>query len=223
MDSNNNKVFTLKERFQNINILQYFGLLILLYVLISFMLNWHIISDELWAQGFGDQLSSDIIYKIINFKNKWDWLGFVILPIFLFVKVLVVAVCLEVGNFILDWKLQFKQLLRIVILAETVFLFVAFLRIIWFLLFPENLSLEYIQSFYPLSLINVIGTGNLPKYLIYPLQLINVFELIYWIVLAYLIGTYANKTFDKSLGFVAKTYGLGLFAWVVLVVFLSIN
>ena len=84
-------------------------------------------------------------------------------------------------------------------------------------------SLEYIQTFYPLSLLNLVVIENIPQYLIYPLQLINIFELAYWIVLAFLIKVYTNRSFDKSFSFVAGTYGVGLFAWVILVVFLSIN
>jgi hypothetical protein len=213
----------IKRMIQNMIIKQYFGFILLLYILINIILSWYIISDELYYQSFDEQLRTDLISKIINFKNKWDWIGFLVTPLLIFLKVLFVAACLAVGNFVLDLKLKFKQLFRIAILAETIFLVASFVRIVWFLLFPDNLSLEYIQSFYPLSLLNLVVIKNIPQYLIYPLQLINVFELLYWIVLAYLIGIYTNKSFDKSFGFVAKTYGVGLFAWVVLVVFLSIN
>ena len=98
-----------------------------------------------------------------------------------------------------------------------------FIRVIWFLLFPENVTLEYINTFYPLSLINIVVIKNIPGYLIYPLQLINVFELVYWIFLASLIKIYVNWKFEKSFAFILKTYGFGLLVWVVLVVFLSID
>ncbi|MFP4022880.1 MAG: hypothetical protein ACLFVR_00010 [Thiohalospira sp.] len=213
----------LKMYFQNIDIKQYFGLIILIYILISILLNWFIIQDELYYKSLGEEFSTDVLNKIISLRNKWDWVGFIISPFFLFVKILLVATCLEIGNFIFDWKLQLKQLLRIVILAETIFLIVAIVRIIWFLVYPENLTLEYIQVYYPLSLINLVEIENIPQYLIYPMQLVNLFELVYWITLAYLIKIYTNKSFDKSFDFVAKTYGVGLFTWVILFVFISIN
>jgi len=223
MNNKKNNSITLKYGLENIDIKLFFGVIILLNVLVSILLNWFVISDELYYQSFGEQLRTDLISKIVDLKNKWDWIVLLITPINIIIKVLFVAVCLDIGNFIIDLKLKFKQLLRIALFGETVFLTVAFIRLIWLLLFPENLTLEYIQVFYPLSLINLVEFENVPQYLIYPMQLVNIFELVYWIVLAYLIKIYTNRSFDKSFDFVAKTYGVGLFTWVVLVVFISIN
>ncbi len=223
MNLKNNIFLKIKDRLENIDVRLFLGLIILLNILLSIVLNWFVISDELYYQSLGEQLRTDLISKIINLKNKWDWIFFLITPLILFIKVLFVTVCLGVGNFILDWKLKLKQLFRIAIIAETVFLLAAFVRIIWFLLFKENLTFEYIQTFYPLSLLNLVVIKNIPQYLIYPLQLVNLFELLYWIVLSYLIKIYTEKSFDQSLGFVAKTYGMGLLSWVILVVFFSIN
>lgn len=223
MISNQNNTNSILKNIININIKQFFLLILLFYVLSSVLINWYVITDEMYYQSFGDQLSTDLINKFLNIKNKWDWIGFFIAPILLIVKILFVGICLEVGNFIFDLKLNFKQLIKIVILAETVFLIAAFVRVFWFFLYPENITLEYIQTFYPLTLLNLVVIKNVPQYLIYPLQLINFFELMYWFVLAYLLKTYTNKPFNTSFGVVAKTYGVGLLSWVVLVVFLSVK
>lgn len=119
MNYKNNNFRTLKDRLENINIKLFFLLIILLNVLVSIVIQWYIISDELYYQFLGEQLRTDLISKIINLKNKWDWVGFIILPIFLFIKVLSVATCFEVGNFVFDWKLKFKQLLRAAMDRET--------------------------------------------------------------------------------------------------------
>lgn len=216
-------VKNVKEQIFVLNSKLILGLIMLFYVFISILINWYVVTDEMYYQSLWDQLSTDLINKFLNLKHKWDWVGFLITPILLFVKILFVAICLEVGNFIFDLKLNFKQLIKIVVLAETVLLIAAFVRVFWFFLYPENITLEYIQTFYPLSLLNLVVIKNVPQYLIYPLQLINFFELMYWFVLAYLLKTYTNKPFNTSFGVVAKTYGVGLLSWVVLVVFLSVK
>ena len=121
MNFKNNNSITLKSRLENIDIKLFFGLIILLNVLLSIVINWFIISDKLYYQSFGEQLRTDLISKIIDIKNKWDWISFLIIPLIIFIKVLFVAICLEAGNFIVDLKLKFKQLLKIAIFGETVF------------------------------------------------------------------------------------------------------
>ncbi|MFN7839937.1 MAG: hypothetical protein ACK5QG_18395, partial [Bacteroidota bacterium] len=60
-------------------------------------------------------------------------------------------------------------------------------------------------------------------WLVYPIQLLNVFELLYWIALAWQLQEVLEKPFAESLGFVAKTYGVGLAVWVVVVMFLTVS
>lgn len=211
------------NKIQNINIRQSLGLIILLYVLAGIILSWYVIKDEYYYQSLGEQLNVEQISKFLTFRSKWDWLGFIIIPGFILLKIFFVSVCFEIGSFFLNLKLNYKDIFRISVFAESVFVMATFLRIFWFFFFPDNLTLEYIQNFYPLSLLNLVESENIPLYFIYPLQLINVFELLYWLVLTYLIKIYTNKSFDKSFGFVAKTYGIGLLTWVVLVIFLTIN
>lgn len=213
----------MKNRIQVININLYLGLIILLYIFIGILLNWYIVTDEHYYRYLVNQLDVERISQFLILRNKWDWVGFLIIPVFTMIKILFVATCLEVGSFIVDLKLKFKQLFKIVVLAETIFVISAFIRVGWLFLFSEHLTLEYIQYFQPLSLFNLVVFKKIPQYLIYPLQVVNVFEVIYWVVLAYLIKIHTDKSFDRSLGFITSTYGIGLFAWVVLFTFLSIN
>ena len=65
---------------------------------------------------------------------------------------------------------------------------------------------------------------------IYPLSLLNVFELLYFVVLAWLLVGVINEAnqerpvnFGKSLKLVTASYGSGLLLWVVFVMFISLN
>jgi hypothetical protein len=72
-----------------------------------------------------------LISEIIHLKEKWEWVGFLITPVIILLKVFLVALCLDIGNFLIDLKLSFKQLFHIAILGETIFIISAFIRIFW--------------------------------------------------------------------------------------------
>jgi ABC-type transport system involved in cytochrome bd biosynthesis fused ATPase/permease subunit len=75
----------------------------------------------------------------------------------------------------------------------------------------------------PLSLLNIFDYTTLNKILIYPFQLLNVFEIIYWIALAYGISKLINNNFDKAFKIVLSSYIPALIVWVVFVMFLTIT
>lgn len=56
-----------------------------------------------------------------------------------------------------------------------------------------------------------------------PFQVLNLFELAYWFILAYLLGKeLGDDDKDKSLSIVLSSYGTSLLIWVVGVVFLNL-
>ena len=98
-----------------------------------------------------------------------------------------------------------------------------FVKTVWLFFNSDNVGLEYIQYFYPLSAINLVDYKIIAPWSIYAIQILNLFELLYWFVLAFLLTGLLKKNFWSSFEFVLSTYGLGLFFWVVFVVFLSLN
>ena len=213
----------IKEDIQEINLSYFLGFIILINYLFLILLKEYLITNNIYYDAFEGQLSLNRINDLISYSKKWSWLSYIILPVVLFLKITFTTICLKIGAFFYNFELNLKQFLRLVILAEIPFILSSLIRIIWFFINSDSLTLKYIQTFYPLSLINLFEVNNISPYLIYPLQIVNLFELLHWIILAYLIKIFTNESFDKSFGFVAKTYGIGLFTWIVLVVFLSIN
>ena len=119
--------------------------------------------------------------------------------------------------------ITFKQLWGFVITAEFIFLLIPIFKIIWFYFFQTNYTLEDLQFFYPLSAINIVGYEDLEPWLIYPFQVLNFFELAYWLILAYFIGKAIETTMDHGLKIVASSYGSALLLWVVVIMFFTLN
>lgn len=198
-------------------------LLIFITVLFSFLSKALLKLDDVLLNSLFEEYSYNQVQEIIQFKQKWEWLGYIILPLLLLLKIAIIAAILDLGCFLFSKEIKYKKLFNIVVKAEFIFLLVIIVKTAWFYFFQTNYSLEDLQYFYPLSALNIIGYEGLQPWFVYPFQVLNLFELAYWFILAYLLGKELESTTDKGLSIVASSYGVGLLIWVVGVMFLTLN
>ena len=170
---------------------------------------------------------SSVVQNYMESQKKWWWVSYAVTPVLIGIKVLLVAFCLNFVKIISE-KLEdvkFRDILTVVLIAEFVFIIAGFYKFFNFYLIDTDYTLETLQTYYPLSLINYKEAISTEKWLAYPLQLANVFELMYWGVLAWGIWQLADKkiSYQRSLGYVALTYGIGLLFWVGVVCFLILS
>ena len=171
---------------------------------------------------------SSVVQNYMESQKKWWWFSYAITPVLIGLKVLLVAFCL---NFLklLDIegieKIKFSDFLFLALLAELVFVIAGFYKFFNFYWIDTNYSLEDVQTYYPLSLLNFKDSISTEKWLAYPLQVANLFEIGYWVVLAIGIREFLDNkiSFVKSFGLVALTYGIGLLFWVGVVCFIILN
>ncbi len=182
-----------------------------------------LIDDNVLYEALRGQLDVHRVESLIKTLQKWNWLTYILIPILYLLKFSALALCLYIAIILIYGNIQFEQLFRIVMLAEIVYLIPAIIKIYWFLLIQPNYSLEDLQYFSPLSLLSLVGYANVPQWSIYPLQLLNIFELIYWLLLAYGLQQVINKPFKTTLGIVAASYGSGLVLWVAFITFLTVS
>jgi hypothetical protein len=139
------------------------------------------------------------------------------------IKTLLISFLLDVGCFFFNYKLKYKKIFEIVVIAEFVFLLVYVYKIIWFYHFKSDYNFEDLQYLYPLSAINITGYENLDPWWVYPLQVLNLFELAYWLILAYLLSKELKVKFDRGISIVGSSYGVALTIWVMGVMFFTLN
>lgn len=201
------------------NIFFLFGLNLIFVILSEVLLN----SSELVFNSLAEQLTQEQIVEALNFQQKWKWVGYVAIPLFLLIKVSVIAAILDAGCFFFEKEIKYKNLFTIVVKAEFVFILVIVFKTIWFYVFQQDFDLEDLQYFYPLSVLNIVGYEVLQPWFIYPLQVLNLFEIAYWFILAYLLGKALNINAKKGMSIVASSYGIGLLIWVVAIMFFTLN
>ena len=156
--------------------------------------------DILLYNTLAEKLSSKQIDNFFELQNKWKWVSYSIIPLFLFLKSVFIATVLYIGIFFFSKNdITFKKIWNCVIRAEFLFLLA------------------------PISALNITGYQGLDPWLIYPLQVLNLFELAYIIYLSYQIGQLTQTNTDNGLKIVAYSYVPALFLWVTVVMFFTLN
>lgn len=171
---------------------------------------------------------NEVVQNYMESQKKWWWVNYALIPILIGIKVLLVSFCL---NFIKLFdlpgleKVKFSEFVFLVLIAEFVFIIAGFYKFINFYWVNTDYTLESLQTYYPISLINLQEHISTEKWLAYPLQLVNLFELFYWGILAWGIWELSEQkiSFKKSLGLTTITYGIGLLFWVSVVSFFILN
>ncbi len=212
-----------KHSIQNKNI-SLFLVLSLTTILLGLASNDLLNLKNMIINSLAEKLTVEQINEAISFKNRWEWLTYLVVPIFLLLKISIIALILDVGCFFLGKEIKYKKLFNIVVKAEFIFLLVIITKTAWFYFYKTNYTLEDLQYFYPLSALQIIGYEGLKSWFIYPLQVVNVFEVAYWILLSYFIGKEIdNNSSNKGFYIVASSYGVGLLIWVVGMMFFTLN
>ena len=204
-----------------------FFFICLFLIILLFLDKTYISTDSKIFDFLAKDYPSEFVRNYMESQKKWWWVSYAITPVLIGIKVLLVAFCLNFVKIISEKleDVQFRDILTVVLIAEFVFIIAGFYKFFNFYLIETDYTLETLQTYYPLSLINYKEAISTEKWLAYPLQLCNLFEVIYWGFLAWGIWELADKkiSYFKSFGYVALIYGIGLLFWVGVVCFLILS
>jgi len=205
-----------------------FFLLVLLTILFTYEFNAFIQTDNLIVQNLSEKYTQEIIANYLNLRHQWAWASYIFIPVALYLSTTLIAliILLVIELYYLNEnrpKVKFKDIWKIVLIAQWSALASIFVKVFWFGFYHTQYSIEELQSFSPLSLINLFDRKTLDVWLAYPIQLVNPFELAYWILLVIGIKQLLKRTWLKSLVMVFFSYGLALIVWVVVIMFISLN
>nr|WP_309757086.1 hypothetical protein [Flavobacterium sp.] len=195
-----------------------------LFVLITEISNKIIDIKNILRDFLSEFLTAVELNNYFEFQDKWHWISYFFIPLYILLKTAVITSIIYIGVlFFSKNKITFKNIWNIILKAEFIFLLVPISKVIWFYFFKTNYTLEDIQYFYPLSALNIVGYKGLEPWFIYPFQVLNLFELAYWLILAYYIGKATETDMDHGLKIVAYSYGPALLLWVVTIMFFTLN
>ncbi|MDR6545838.1 hypothetical protein J2810_001886 [Chryseobacterium rhizosphaerae] len=202
--------------------------IVLFYFSLTYLDNTFITTSSKIIDFLTKEYPNEVVQNYMESQKKWWWVSYATIPLLIGIKILLVSFCLNfVKLFDLPGleKIKFPDLLSFVLVAETVFIIAGFYKFVNFYWINTDYSLEDLQTYYPISLINLREYISDEKWLAYPLQLVNLFELFYWGILAWGIWELSEQkiSFPKSLSLTTITYGVGLLFWVGVVSFFILN
>ncbi len=212
----------MKTNFINFDSWKYLLLLIAFSLLLTFAIPYLFLTNNLYYQSFGEQLSADRISQLIDLSQKWQWVGYLLIPLIVLVRISFTALSLYIGFYISEHPVPFRKLFKIALLADFVFVVSGIVKLLILIFFKDVSTLTDLQ-FQPFSVMQLFDKSAVEPYLIYPLSVISVFELLYWIVLARLLAYILDRPLVKSFKTVAASYGTGLLLWVLVGMFLTLN
>jgi hypothetical protein len=205
--------------------------LLLTLLVISFVFTGNLVQqyglslEDLIFDYYSENLVEGKLEQIIKNHKKWSWFGYILIPLFILLRSLLVSICLGVGSFFYDIEnnIKFKEIFRVALFGEFILGSAGYFKFVYFYFFVKTYTFNDIQEYYPLSFFNLLNTENIDSWMFYPLQIVNLFEVFYFFVLVYGLHKVLKNNYWKSFEITATSYGIGLLIWIGLVMFLTLN
>lgn len=205
-------------------------IILVFYIIIDYSIRYLYTGDKLlFYQSFGNQISFYRIDQLFELAQKLQWYEIILLPLVVLLRMSYTSIFLFIGIFFTEFKIEFGKLFKIALLADFVYVLAGLVKLVILIFFREVNTLQDLQ-FQPLSVIELFKAKTIDPLFVYPLSVLNVFELGYFMVLAWLLVGVINEAseertlrFGQSLKLVASSYGSGLLLWVLVVMFITLN
>jgi len=203
------------------NWVYYFALCVVC-ILFTFAFNYFLLTDSLYYSSLSEQYTSEQIQKILDIRNSWSYIGYFFIPIIIIIRVLYSSFCLFLGDLFQETHWGFKKLFNISLKTDVVFCFSVICNFYYYA-FSENYDKIEDLSINHFSLLHTAGKENIPSWLVFAFNSLNIFELFYVFLLIIFIHSLLKISYLKSIVFVLLTYGIGNYLYIVTITFLYLN
>ncbi|WP_316844823.1 hypothetical protein [Pedobacter psychrodurus] len=88
--------------------------------IVSYIFTKKLITHDIFYNSFRSQLDNPRIDELFDFQEKYAWIGFAFIPVWLLLKNFVVSLCLQIGLILNNTKLKSGATFKIAITAEFV-------------------------------------------------------------------------------------------------------
>jgi hypothetical protein len=179
-------------------------------------------NEDILASTYGEQISFERISMLLANGEKYFWITLLFLPIVILFRVTYTAFAIIIGGFFTLSKEKFGTYFNIAMKAEiaVVMMYFAkwiFIEFIWDMRTLDDLSLI------PISLYHYFAKSNLPLWSKAALSYINIWEVLYMLIIAGMLGLLNNKPLKSNILFVLSTYGVALVFWIVILTYIAIT
>lgn len=211
----------------------YFGLkkneLLLGIIAVNLLLLWLsknvLINETVFFNTYSEQMTYDRSMELFKKISELSWVAYLFTPVMLIIKFSVLSLVIYIGFFISGFheKVTLGMIFTAVVAAEIIIVLASLIKFLWFAFFAGNYTLDDMNFFYPLSLINLFGQSEVAKYCIYPLQSVNLFQVAYILTLGVGLAKISSVKKEKADIIVLLTYGSAFILWIAFIMFITID
>jgi hypothetical protein len=187
-------------------------IVILFYLVIAFVSNELILTEEMYFDFYDGQIEADKVDSVIHKTRNFNIIKAIWEPFSHLLSVLGVTFCLVIGCLYYNYKIKFKQLFNEVLGSYFIFFVPTVIKFLYFLI-VSDLSMKEYNNYYFGSLLFLTSIED-PFWLKSILQVFTLFELIFWVLLSYRLSKMFICDFDRSFKLVLISYVVGLALWV---------
>ena len=212
---------------------QYFGLernrLLFIMISVNLLLIWMsrsvLINETVFYNSYSEQLTYERSMELFKRIMELSWISYLFSPLMLIIKFSVLSLIIYTGFFLSDLhgEVTLGMIFTTVIASEIIIVFASLAKFMWFAFFAGNYTLNEMNFFYPLSLINLFRQDEVAQYWNYPLQSVNLFQVTYILMLATGLRKISSVKREKADIIILLTYGPALILWIALIMFITID
>ena len=199
--------------------------IVLVNLLIILLSQAALINEIVFFNTYSEQLTYERSMELFSMMKSYSWASYLLCPLVLIMKFTVVSLVIYIGVFFCDLQkeITMQKVFTVVIGCEVVFVLASAAKLLWFIFFAGNYTLNDMSFFYPLSLINLFRQSEVAVYWIYPLQTANLFQIGYIIMLAAGLARISSVKRNATDKIILITYLPAIAIWIVFILFLTID
>jgi len=186
------KVFT-KNRWVLI-----FSVLCVSNMLITYITNLEIFTDELYRDTFTYIAGEERLNEFLDKRSQNQVQSSLQLSIFLAIKLFALTIAILIGFAMFRVQVRFIEVFKSVLIAEFIMLIPSVIRLIWFSNFEQLVVLGDYQAFAPWGIHYYLSNYNVPIFLLNVSIFINLFEVLFLVVIIYRLKIYTNLSFIRT-------------------------
>lgn len=198
-----------------------FAIVAISYLLISIFSNSTILADRFNYELLINEVSGSDIQEMARRLKNVQLITLFLLPLLLLLKIYLLALLIFGVLSLREITVSLKSLLTILVEAEFAVLLGSLVKVGYLYLYPVD-TIDEINRFSPLSLYSAINQAQIPSYLVYILKQLNIFEILYWVILIFGLKKVLSSSFGYAFKITATSYGLIYALWLALFTFIQI-
>lgn len=150
------------------------------------------------------------------------WILITFTLIMILVRTFAVIICIIGGLYISNIKFKFWIILKISLASQLIFVFQYIAELCYFFAFNRKVTYEVLNNYNPFSLRSIFSINNDQLWYYFILENINIFDIVFILVLSFFIKYVISVNYWNGLLFVMKTYGFGFIIWLLTITLYSI-